>query len=132
MNKRQRDRIIDRLLYVTGVSIVLSIILWLTLKGLLSPYAYITRRFVGVISTISILTAITLSVSILLKKNSIKKILKYIVLFIIIAVGGAAIMGGIGIVTINTIDAMRVLWTVIVAYLAVNFAYNIYKLYKLI
>lgn len=129
MKKREKDAIINRLLYVAIFSIIASIVLWFIYNGYLhTAYVLAMPKLMIAFFIISLVLAGVLGWRAFIVKtnkhsNSLSKFSPYLILFILIALSSIAIY-------LYTLYAIYALWILIAVYLIIMFGYNLYKLAK--
>ncbi len=122
MTRKEKDAIINRLLFVTIFSIVASVVLWFIFGGYLrSKYILMMPSVVLTIFAISLLLALVIGWKMYSDKKSVAKLMVYFRIAVVTALGSIAIY-------FKNLYAIYALWIIIVLYLVANFAYNIYKL----
>lgn len=122
MKRQEKDAIINRLLFVTIFSVFASILLWFIYTGYIhTGYVLAMPKIMIAISFVSLITAGLLYWKAKSDKKLFKKLLPYIIISVIIAVGSVTVY-------FYVLYAIYALWILIAVYLIITFAYNLYKL----
>ena len=123
MNRKKRDAVINKLLFVTIFSIIASLILSLIYRGYLHT-AYILSMpgiMLGIF-VVSTIAAVIMGWKIYKSKQKMSsKLFPYFLISIIFAISSLLIRYYI-------LYAIYALWILIAVYLVVSFVYHIYKL----
>ncbi|MBZ4644705.1 MAG: hypothetical protein JG777_194 [Clostridia bacterium] len=122
MKKREKDAIINRLLFVTAFSILASIVLWFIFNGYMhTSYILAMPKIMIAICIIGVVVTAVLGWKIYTNRSLLNNLLPYIIFSLIVSLSSIAIY-------FYVIYAIYVLWILIAAYLVVTFAYNLYKI----
>ncbi len=122
VTRKEKDVIINRLLFVTIFSIVASVVLWFIYGGYLrTKYVLMMPTVVLTIFGLSLLLALVIGWKMYSDKKSVEKFIIYFRTAVVISLGSIAIY-------FKILYAIYGLWILIAIYLIANFVYNIYKL----
>ncbi len=122
MNRKEKDAIMNKLLYITGISIIASLALWFIYKGYMHTSYILSMPYILIfLITISALTSLYLGWKIYKNRKIQKTYIPYLIACIILTITFIMVYP-------YNVKYIYYLWWLIAINLIITFTYNIYRI----